>query len=390
MKIAVIHYWLVSIRGGENVLECIFKAFPDADLFCHVIDRDKVGDVIGSRNIKTSFISNLPFSKRFYKKYLPLMPIALEQFDMRDYDLVISSESGPAKGVITKPGTVHICYCHTPMRYIWDMYKFYYEEADFLSKLAMPLLTQYLRTWDVVSSNSVDHFVANSRNVAKRICKYYRRHADVIYPPVRTHEFAVDSVTEDFYLYVGEMVPYKRIDLAIRACNELGRRLVIVGDGQQLNKLKKISSPNIEFLGRVDLPELKKLYARSRALLFPGEEDFGIVPLEAMSSGRPVIAYGRGGARETVVDGVTGLLFGEQSVEALTQAMLQFEQHSHIFEKSTIVRHASKFNEERFIGEFRDYVLEKMNPDENCSAPPDVSAEDFRFRGEPETSTGHA
>lgn len=318
------------------------------------------------------------------------MPIALEQFDLRDYDLVISSESGPAKGVITRPGTVHICYCHTPMRYIWDMYKLYYDEADLLSKLAMPLLTQYLRTWDVVSSNSVDHFVANSQNVARRICKYYRRHADVIYPPVRTHEFEVGSVTEDFYLYVGEMVPYKRIDLAIRACNELGRRLVIVGDGQQLNKLKKISSPNIEFLGRVDLPDLKKLYARSRALLFPGEEDFGIVPLEAMSSGRPVIAYGRGGACETVVDGVTGLLFGEQSVEALIQAMLLFERHSHIFEKNTIVRHASKFNEERFIREFQDYVMEKMRPDADGSAPHDVSAEDFRFHGEPETSAGHA
>ena len=360
MRVALIHYWLVGMRGGESVLESLCELFPEADLFTHVLDREALEPALANRRIITTFISRLPFSGRKYQRYLPLMPIALEQLDLSDYDLVLSSESGPAKGVIPDPQALHICYCHSPMRYIWDMYHDYRARAGFLTRLVMPPLAHYLRMWDVTSSSRVDHFIANSNYVAGRILKYYRRGADVIHPPVRTEEFFISDSIDDYYLVLGQLVPYKRVDLAVEAFNRSGKRLVVIGDGEQLDTLKKIAGQNIEILGRQPFSMIRRYLARCKALIFPGVEDFGIVPLEAMASGRPVIAYGKGGALETVVDGETGLFFREQSAQALNEAVVKYESTQDKFDPRLIRKHAETFGKERFKEKIKAYIDQKI------------------------------
>jgi glycosyltransferase involved in cell wall biosynthesis len=280
----------------------------------------------------------------------------LEQLDLGDYDLVISSESGPAKGVLTQPDCLHICYCHTPMRYLWDMYHDYKKNAGFIKRLAMGPLTHYLRLWDAASAQRVDQFVANSHHVAKRIWKLYRCEAEVIHPPVAVDDFYTSQDREDFYLMVGQLVGYKRFDLAVRAFNRLGKRLIIIGQGEQYKELKKLAGPNITLLGRQPFSVIQEHYATCRALIFPGEEDFGIVPVEAMASGRPVIAYGKGGALETVVDGKTGHFFYEQNEDALVDAVHSFEDMEDHFNPQVCVEHARKFSKERFQTEFMELV----------------------------------
>lgn len=365
MRTAIVHYWFVAQRGGEKVVEELCGLFPEADIFTLVLDPAALPPSLAGRRIKTSFVSSLPFARRWYQSYLPLMPLGLEQFDLRGYDLVISSESGPAKGVLTDPHTLHICYCHTPMRYVWDMYHAYMADSGRLKRILMAPALHYLRLWDRLSADRVDHFVANSSNVAQRIAKHYRRTADVIYPPVDTDEFRIAERRGDFYLMVGQLVGYKRVDIAVRAFNRLGKRLIVIGEGEQMPFLRELAGSNIEFLGRQPFDVLRDHYSRCRALVFPGEEDFGLVPVEAMASGRPVIAYGRGGAVETVVDGRTGLFFHGQTARDLEEAVKRFETMEHIFNPREIRAHVHQFGPQRFRQEMARLVHAKL---EECKA----------------------
>lgn len=357
MRVAIVHYWLVGMRGGEKVLEELCRMYPQADIFTHVHDRSRTSALINSHRIRTTYISRMPFARKFYQKYLPLMPSALEELDLTGYDLVISSEAGPAKGVITHPNAVHICYCHSPMRYLWDQYHTYRGNAGRLTRLVMSMTMPMLRAWDVASAAHVDHFIANSSFIARRIAKVYRRNSEIIFPPVDLDAFSiVPEPTKDFYFYVGQLVPYKRVDLAVEACTKMERRLVVVGSGSEEQRLRTMAGPTIEFRTWASAEDLKSLYQNCRALLFPGEEDFGIVPLEAMASGRPVVAYGSGGALDTVVDGVTGVFFAQQTVDELADAIQSFEFIEDSFDPHLIRRHARGFDRDVFIRKFRTYV----------------------------------
>ena len=365
MRVAVVHYWLVGMRGGEKVLEAILDLFPEADIFTHVYVPDAVSPTIRKHKVTTSFIQKLPFAATAYPKYLPLMPLALEQLDLRGYDLVISSESGPAKGVLTGTDTVHICYCHTPMRYLWDCYQHYLEKAGTVSRLALRLFSPYLRMWDALTAQRVDFFAANSHNAVRRIAKHYRRTAEIIYPPVDVRAFAPKKgdcpAPEGYYLYVGQLVAYKRADLAIQSCNHLARKLIIIGDGPEHKALKSIAGPTVTFLGKQDEASLCRHMQRCNALLFPGEEDFGIIPIEALAAGRPVIAFGAGGALETIQHGETGLLFSEQTSSALCAAIEEFENGRHVFEPDRLTLEAERFSRNKFQDSFKRFLEECLN-----------------------------
>jgi glycosyltransferase involved in cell wall biosynthesis len=311
MRAAIVHYWLLNRRGGEKVLDVLCRLLPDADVFTLFCDPATLSAELRKHRITTSFLNPL---RRAHRSLLPLMPLALESFDLRGYDLVVSSESGPAKGVITGADTRHICYCHTPMRYLWDLYPAYRNEwtQSRWKRAAMTPVSSWLRIWDYASAARVDQFVANSGNVRRRIWKTYRREAEIVYPPVDIDSFNW-APPEDYFLIVSELVAYKRIDSAVAEFARNGRRLRIAGDGPEYRRLRAAGgSANIEFLGRVSDSELRDLYARSRAFLLPGEEDFGITPVEALASGKPVIALGRGGARETVPS-FGGVLYDDPS-----------------------------------------------------------------------------
>ncbi|PIO97170.1 glycosyltransferase [Pleomorphomonas carboxyditropha] len=327
MKVAIVHYWLVGMRGGERVLEVLGDLYPQAVIITHVVDRENLSERILRHEIRETFISRLPGAKKHYQKYLPLMPLALEMMDMQEFDLVISSESGPAKGIIPRPDALHVCYCHSPMRYIWDHFHVYRNRAGLLTRLIMPLIAHLLRIWDVSSAARVDAFIANSNFVAQRIKTYYRREAQVIAPPVAVQEFLPIPVVEvgDHYLLAGELVSYKRPDLAILAFTRSGRELRVIGDGDQRKELEAMAGPNVKFLGKLSFEHLRAEFAHAKALIFPGEEDFGIIPVEVMAAGRPVIAYGRGGILDSVLPQVTGLFFHEQTPEALEAAVKELE-----------------------------------------------------------------
>lgn len=359
-KVAIVHYWLVGMRGGEKVVEALCRLYPQADIFTHVLVPERTSAALRQHRITTSFIARLPFAPKLYQRYLPLMPLALEQLDLRGYDLIISSESGPAKGIIPPPGSLHVCYCHSPMRYIWNMFHEYRDRAGLVTRLLMPLLAHYIRNWDAVSASRVDHFIANSQTVAARIRRYYRRDAEVIFPPVDVDAFSVLPENEigDFHLMAGELVRYKRPDLAVRAFNESGEKLVVIGGGEMLAELRRIARPNVTIMGPQPFDVLKDHYARCRALIFPGEEDFGIVPVEAMASGRPVIAFGRGGATETVVDGVTGVFFETQSVEAIRAAVERLKTLD--LKPAAIAAHARNFSADLFADRIRRHIADLM------------------------------
>ena len=308
VKTALLHYWLTNVRGGEKVLAALGEMFPEADVFTHAYRPGGMDGLLAGRRVTESFIARLPLGRRHPQIYLPLLPAASRSLKLDGYDLIVSSESGPIKGIRKPKGARHVCYCHTPMRYLWDLHDEYYRDAGLFGKLAMRLFTPYLRREDLKSAESVDTFVANSAFVADRIKRIYDRDATVVHPPVDVAFFGdCPRGAGDYYLFAGAPVKYKRLDLARAACARLGRRLVVVGGGG---------------FSREDL---RTAYAGARALLFPGLEDFGIVPVEAQAAGAPVIAYGVGGARETVVEGETGLFFGEQTVESLCSAIEEFE-----------------------------------------------------------------
>lgn len=356
MRVALIHYWLVNWRGGEKVLGSIAELFPEADIYTHVADPALLGSYLKGHKVFTSAISKMPLARKYYQRYLPLMPLALEQLDLRNYDLVISSESGPAKGVITGPDTIHVCYCHSPMRYVWDMYHDYRVHAGRFTKLFMTPAMHYVRSWDQLSAGRVDRFVANSRFVARRITKYYRRDSEVIHPPVAVEDFAPATSSEDFYLSVGQLVPYKRADLLVDAFNQSGQPLVIIGTGALAKVLKARAKANIRFLDWQPSDVVKDHYARCKALVFPGVEDFGIVPVEAMACGKPVICMAHGGVLETVIDGVTGVYFGEQSVSSLLGAIEQFEKAQSAFLPEVIRARSLHFSESNFKSRFWEFI----------------------------------
>lgn len=375
LRVAIVHYWLTGMRGGERVVESLCRIFPQADIYTHVVRREALSETILAHPIHTTFIQKLPGSVRHYQKYLPLMPLALEQLDLRAYDLVISSESGPAKGVITRADTPHICYCHSPMRYLWDFYQDYLESTGPLTRLLMRPVFHRLRLWDFASAQRVDHVIANSCAVQRRIKRWWGKESTVIHPPVDVSAFSRPDMSllrtlpgqpepSSYYLCLGQLVSYKRVDLAVRACTITGRQLIVSGEGPERKRLEKMAGPTVHFVGRLPHTVLPALYAGCRAFLFPGEEDFGITPLEAAAAGRPVIAYGRGGVLDSVREGETGLFFGKQDVTSLVEALERFERiDGSTWSAERLRAQASLFSEERFLEElsaFIQHVLEEQ------------------------------
>ena len=367
MKTALVHYWMTAMRGGENVLAELCRLYPDADIFTHAWNRDRLGEPFSSHRINETFIAHLPGARNGCQKYLPLMPAALRRLDLAPYDLIISSESGPAKGIRKPSGAVHVCYCHTPMRYLWDMSDLYYQASGFGGRLAMKLFLHRMRDYDRRSADAVDHFIANSAFVAERIRRIYGRESAVIHPPVDTAFFSdparpgAAAPKRDFYLCAGQITHYKRVGIAVLACLKLGRRLVVAGDGPELKRIRQAAggSPLISFEGHCTNERFRELYTQARALLFPGIEDFGIVPLEAQAAGTPVIAFGQGGALETVLPGRTGLFFPEQTPDALAGAIEEFEA-TPAWDPAVCSDHAARFNPERFRAEIDAFVRSVM------------------------------
>jgi glycosyltransferase involved in cell wall biosynthesis len=350
MRTAIVHYWLLGMRGGEKVVEALCRMFPAADIFTLFYDPAAVSDLIRSHRVTASYLNPL---RRHYRNLLPMMPSALESFDLRGYDLVISSESGPAKGVLTQSRTRHICYCHTPMRYLWELYPAYLNEWTTSSwkRALMRPLTRNLRLWDFASAARVDNFVANSANVQRRILKTYRRESEVVHPPVAVSNFH-HQPADDYFLIVSELVAYKQLDYAVPAFAESGRRLRIVGDGPEFAALKRLGAANIEFCGRVSDPELQELYGRCRAFVLPGEEDFGIATVEALASGKPVVALGRGGAPE-IVPPNGGVLFAEPTPAALNTSLRQLEEIEPRIDPRALQLWAMQFDESAFQAKMR-------------------------------------
>jgi glycosyltransferase involved in cell wall biosynthesis len=360
------------MRGGERCLEVFAELFPAADLYTLLHVPGSVSAPIEHRRIVTSFLQRVPQAERRYRHYLPLFPAAVRALDLRGYDLVLSSSHAVAKSVRVPPGALHVCYCFTPMRYVWDLYADYFgPRAGPAARLVMPALAAWLRRWDRRTASRVHHFVAISRFVADRIRRAYGREADVIYPPVDVSRFRVDEAPGEYYLVVSALTPYKRVDLAVAACTRLGRRLLVVGSGPEAGRLRALAGPTVELLGWCDDARVAELYARCRALLFPPLEDFGIAPLEAMASGRPVIALGAGGARETVVppgegEPPTGLFFARQTVDDLAEAIRRFEASAHAFEPKALRRRAEAFDRPLFRERIHAYLRARMEGTASC------------------------
>lgn len=371
-RVAIVHDWLLTLRGGERVLEAILELYPQAEIFTLFYRKGSLSPKIEARKIHASILNKLPWVHKYYRLLLPLFPWIIERFDLSEYDLVISSSFCVAKGALVAPHSLHVCYCHSPMRYAWDQNHEYF--PGWKGWLTSPFF-YFLRQWDVTSAARVDHFIANSSWIQERITKYYRRESTIITPFVNPECFVPSTGDKgDYYLVAGGFAPYKRIDLAIEACESLGRRLLIVGQGQVEGKLRSLAGKHTEFLGRVSDEELRELYAGAKALLFPGKEDFGIVPLEAMAAGTPVLAFGLGGARDSILEGQTGLFFHDQTVEALKQCILDFEESSERFSPEDCKQQASGFSRKVFQSEFQSAIeawsLEKKKSGRSNRATP--------------------
>ena len=371
MKIAIVHEWFDSYAGSEKVLEQMLKVYPEADLFA-VVDFLPPNKrwFIQNKNVTTTFIQKLPKAKNKFRKYLPLMPLAIEQLDLRKYDLVISNSHCVAKGVITGPNQLHISYVHSPIRYAWDLQQQYLEEANLqygLKGWIAKIILHYMRLWDNRTANNVDYFVSNSKYIAKRIQKCYRRTAEVIYPPVAVNDFTICKQKEDYYLTASRMVPYKKIDLIVEAFSKMpDKKLVVIGDGPQFEKVKSKAKnfENIVLLGYQPFEVLKEKMQKAKAFVFAAEEDFGIVPVEAQACGTPVIAYGKGGALETVInydkEKPTGIFFKEQTVDSIVDAVKIFEKNITLFKPENCRENAEKFTEERFWSEFKKFIENRI------------------------------
>ncbi|MBU1167839.1 glycosyltransferase [Patescibacteria group bacterium] len=355
MKVALVHDFLNQVGGAEKVLRIFHEMFPKAPVYTISYDKEDTGGVFEDMDIRTSFIQKMPFGVKRYKWYLSLMPAAVERFDLSRYDVVISDSSAYAKGVITNPETLHICYCHSPTRYLWsDTHKYTDElRQPSIVKQALPLVLNKIRTWDRVAADRVDHYIANSKTVQDRISKYYSQDSHVIYPPVETKRFNISKEVGDYYLIVGRLRPYKRVDIAVEAFNALDMPLKIIGTGEEIGNLKKIAGPNIEFLGALPNKEMAEYLANCRAFIHPQEEDFGIAAVEAAAAGRPVIAYRKGGAMETVKEGITGEFFDDQTPWSLVDTIRDFD-HSK-YDPEVIRKSALEFDEDIFKKKVKDY-----------------------------------
>ena len=366
MKVAIVHEWLASYAGAERVVEQMLQVFPEADVFA-VVDfmSEKDRSFLRGRKVQTTFIQRLPGAKKHFRSYLALMPIAIEQLDVSGYDLVLSSSHAVAKGVLTGPNQFHISYVHSPVRYAWDLTHQYLAESGLthgVKSWAARLVLHYIRLWDVRTANGVDRFLANSRFIARRIKKVYGRSADVIYPPVDVDSFPMEAQKDDYYLTASRMVPYKKVRLVVEAFNAMPeKKLVVIGDGSEYRKIQAAAGPNIMLLGYQPNAVLKEKMQHARAFVFAAEEDFGITPVEAQACGTPVIAYGRGGALETVVPlgrpAPTGLFFSEQTPESICEAIHRFECHDREICAENCRQNAEQFSTERFCREFYDYVM---------------------------------
>ncbi len=366
MKVAIVHEWLVSYAGSEKVVEQMLNCFPDADIFT-LIDNlpESERSFLNGRKITTSFLQKIPFAKTKHRLFLPLMPLAIEQFDLSDYDIVISSSHAVAKGVLTGPNQLHVCYCHSPIRYAWDMQHQYLKESNSQKGLKSWLMRYFLhkiRLWDYRTANGVDYFVANSNFIAKRIKKVYGRDSEVIFPPVNVNKFSANFDKQDFYFTASRLVPYKKIDLIAQAfCNMPEKKLIIAGDGPDRAKLQAIivDHNNIDYVGFISDEQMVSYMQQAKAFIFAAEEDFGIIPVEAQACGTPVIAYAKGGAVDTVIDDVTGKCFYLQDVNAIVKAVNGFEDAD--INPVACVDNAQKFSNEKFCHIFTKFVLNKFN-----------------------------
>jgi glycosyltransferase involved in cell wall biosynthesis len=363
MKICIVHEYLIDFGGAEQVLKGLLEIWPNAPIFTLIYDPSgNCKDIIQSTGVTGSFLNKMPFSKRKHRAYLPLMPLAIEQFDLSGYDVVISASHAIAKGVITGPDQLHISYLHTPMRYAWDMQPAYLSDAGLekgLRSFITRSLLHYLRIWDMRTVAGVDHYIANSQFIARRIMKLYKREAAVIHPPVEIDRFKVREDKEDFYVTVSRLVSYKKVDLIVRAFNQMpDKKLVVMGDGPELKTLKAMAASNITFTGFQSDRVIEDTLQRARAFVYAAQEDFGIVPVEAQACGTPVIAYGKGGVLETVIPGETGQFFDQQTDQALVETIINFER-SQPFDPHTIRKNAERFSKNRFKREMQAFVEEK-------------------------------
>lgn len=366
MKVAIVHEWLVSYAGSEKVVEQMLNCFPDADIFT-LIDNlpESERGFLNGKKITTSFLQKIPFAKTKHRLFLPLMPLAIEQFDMSEYDVVISSSHAVAKGVLTGPNQLHICYCHSPIRYAWDMQHQYLKESNSRHGLKSWLMRYFLhkiRLWDYRTANGVDYFIANSNFIAKRIKKVYGRDSVVIFPPVNVNKFSANFEKQDFYFTASRLVPYKKIDLIAKAfCNMPERKLIIAGDGPDKAKLQTTIAgrENIEYVGFISDEQMVSYMQQAKAFVFAAEEDFGIIPVEAQSCGTPVITYAKGGAVDTVIDNITGKYFYSQDITSIINSVTEFKVAN--INLSECVENAQKFSEEVFCKRFTNFVLDKYN-----------------------------
>lgn len=362
LKVAIVHDWLTNIGGAERVVESLLKAYPQADIFTSVYNESALPQFKG--RVKTSFLQHWPLAKRKHQLFPVLRTLAFESFDFAGYDLVISSSSAEAKGIITSTETLHVSYIHTPVRYYWSNYDQYLKDPGFgvlnpVIRLITPYFVRKMRRWDYAAAQRPDVLVANSATVAERIKKYYKRDSQVVFPPVDIKRFNTNGIKQGGYMLVlSRLVAYKRSDLAVEACSKLGLKLIVAGDGPELKRLRSLAGPSIEFVGKPTDKEVARLFEGCKGFMFPGEEDFGITPVEAMACGKPVIAYGKGGAAETVVNGTTGILFDKQTVGSVATALEEFGQKQ--WDSTLIRRRAEEFNEERFIREIHEVVEAKL------------------------------